>query len=118
MVDFYTEMQGIAKGLLTEFKQGQLTFVATTPGNGTPDAPGKPKETFHSFDGTARGVKSKYVDGSEILATDLQAVAPGSLPIANATGFLIVDGVRLKVVKVIANPAAGTPVAFIIIARK
>ncbi len=118
MVDFYSEMQGIAAGVLGEFKQGVTRFIAITPGIGSPDDPGEPTETVHEFDGTVRGVRFRYIDGTQIFATDLQTTAPGNLPIADATGFLEVDGKRYKVVKVIAKPAAGTPVAFDIIARK
>jgi hypothetical protein len=118
MVDFYSDMQGIASGLLTEFKQGVTRFIALTPGIGSPDNPGTPIETIHDFDGTVRGVRFRYIDGSQIFATDIQTTAPGTLPIADATGFLEVDGKRFKVIKVIAKPAAGLPVTFDIIARK
>lgn len=123
---FYSDMQNIASGLLSDFDQSRgsgqqndgIWYVAVTPGNGPADHPGAPTETYHKLNGVARGVSQKYVDGTLILATDEQctvAIVPG-LSI-NVTGFIERDGKRCKIVKVMTIPPAGEPVATVIIYR-
>lgn len=118
MSDFYLDMQSVATGLLKEFRQGSLVFIETVIGTGPADDPGNVTENSYPFDGTVRGVESRYVNNTDVFVSDFQIAAPGTLPIADATGFVSVDGKRLKVVKVVRKPAAGVTVAFDIIARK
>lgn len=115
---FYSDMQNIAGGLLSEFDQSRgtgqqndgLWYVAITPGNGPVDNPGAPSETYHKLNGVARGVSQKYVDGSLILGTDEQctvAIVPGL--IIDVTGHIERDGKRCKIVKTINTPSVGIP---------
>lgn len=119
MSDFYKSMQGLATDLLTEFNQGSIEYVKLTKGDGPPDDPGPPSEKKYPVKGAVRGVKFKYVDGTHIIASDLQttiAVDPRFQP--DMTGFLMVDGKRFKIVSVQPIPPAGTVVANRIIFRK
>lgn len=119
MSDFYNDMQALASELLTEFKQGVITYVGLTPGTGTADEPGEPVETPTVLKGAvARGVEFKYVKGTGVLSTDLQITIPADTITPAPQGFFIVDGQRLKTVEIHRIPAAGTPVAYTIIVRK
>lgn len=118
MSDFYREMQAVATDLLGEFKQGVIEYVSLTPGNGPADDPGPSQETVTPVDAVARGVKFKYVDGSNVLATDQQLTMPGNGVEPQPTGFVRIDGVRHKIVQIVRKPAAGIAVAFTVIFRK
>lgn len=118
MTDFYREMQGVASDVLRDFNQGVIQYVALTPGDGPRDNPGEPQETPTTVDATARGVSFKYVDGTNILSSDLQITMPGDGIAPEMTGFIRVDGVRYKIVAIHRKPAAGTPVAWVVIFRK
>lgn len=119
MNDFYSEMQNVAKDVLTEFNQGQITYVIDTPGNGPADDPGAPVTTTLPLPAaTARGVQFKFIDGTNVLSSDLQITIPGGDFVPAPEGFFTVDGVKYKIVEIKRVPAAGTPVAHIIIVRK
>ena len=119
MSDFYNDMQNIATDLITEFKQGVIQYVDVTAGGGPPDNPGTPTEVFHTVDAVARGVSFKYVDGTSIFSTDEQITISGDQVFTpNGDGFVMVDTIRYKVVKIVRKPAAGTAVAYTIIYRK
>lgn len=118
MSDFYSDMQGVATEILTDFNQGEIAYVIETPGNGSDDDPGEPSvATTPLTSATARGVEFKYVAG-DVLASDLQIVMPGGIVTPEPEGYFTVDGVRHKIVEIKRVPAAGTPVAFIVIVRK
>jgi len=118
MDDFYQEMQDVATNLIGEFKQGSITYIDVKPSNGPADDPGKAQETRHLIEGTARGVSFKYIDKTSIVATDLQVTMSGKGVKPQITGFMEVDGVRHKIIRVVQKPAAGVPVAFTVIFRK
>jgi len=118
MTGFYDEMQGVASDLLNEFKQGEIEYIAITSGNGPADNPGPSREQPYPLDAVARGVKFKYVDGSNVVASDMQVTMPGNGVRPDAKGFVSIDKTRYKVVQVIQKPAAGVPVAFTVIFRK
>lgn len=118
MADFYQEMQGVASDLLREFKQGVIEYVTVTPGNGPADNPGPAQEIPTVINGVARGVKFKYIDGSNIVASDMQVTMPGNMMEPKPNGFIRIDGVSYKIVQIIRKPAAGTAVAFTVIFRK
>ena len=124
-MSFYVEMQGIASGLLAEFKQGIIAYIRVTPGTGAADDPGAATELPFTLDATARGAKFTYVQGGLALASDLQVTAAAHPALvtdfANETvarGFVTIDGLRYKIVKAIPKPAAGVPAAFVLIVRK
>lgn len=119
MNDFYSEMQGIANEVLTEFNQGEISYVVETPGTGPADNPGAPTVTTTPLTAaTARGVEFKFLTNTSILASDLQITIPGGIIEPAPEGFFIVDGVRYKIVEIKRVPAAGTPVVWIVIVRK
>lgn len=119
MSDFYNDMQNVATSLINEFEQGVVQYVEVTAGDGPPDNPGLPTEVFHTVNAVARGVSFKYVDGTSIFSTDEQITISGDQVFTpNGDGFVVVDTVRYKVIKIIRKPAAGTAVAYTIIYRK
>lgn len=119
-MSIYDEMQNVARELLSdpEFRQGVISLIRLTPGNGPVDDPGNPTETAYALDGTARGVKFKYVSMGLAVASDLQITHSVIAVEPAMSDFVQVDGVRYKVVQVIRKPSAGTPVAFTLIIRR
>jgi hypothetical protein len=114
----YDEMQGIATELLTEFKQGIISYVKTVPGNGPVDDPGNPTITRYSINGTASGVQFRYVQNGLALASDKQVIAPvDSRYTPNMKDNVEVDGLPYKIVQIVKKPDAGTPVAYLLILR-
>ena len=118
MNDFYSTMQQIASGVLGEFNQGSISYIAITPGNGPRDDPGQAIETSYSINGVARGVKFSYVDNSLVLGSDLQVTIPADVITPQLSGFVEIDGVRYKIVKIVPKPAAGIAAAYTLIVRK
>jgi hypothetical protein len=114
---FYDDMQSIASGLLNQFDQGGLQYIALTPGTGPVDNPGAPTLTAHPFAGVSRGVSFRYVgtpgmSGALIVASDLQCtmpVLPGVTP--QITGFVQAGASRYKIKSVINIPPTGVTVA-------
>ena len=101
-------------------KQGKIFLLSVAPGNGPVDEPGEPTETPHELDATARGASFQYVRGGLADASDSQVtfgVNP-AIPAPKGNDWLLIDGVRFKIVKIIPKPQAGTPLAYTIIARR
>lgn len=118
MSDFYTEMQGIATDLLTEFNQGVIQLVRRTQGNGPGYNPGDPAEAIHTLKGAARGVSKRFVDGTLIVESDLQvtvAVHPTVKPLP--TDAIRIDGRDYQIVAIKPIPPAGVTVSNVIIFR-
>lgn len=116
---FYDEMRDVASGVLAEFKQGKIEYVKIVPGNGPVDNPGPSQTIITELDGTARGVKFKYVQMGLAVASDSQvtaAVHPNVEP--SQKDFIDIDGVRYKIAEILPKPLAGTTVANIFIVRK
>ena len=120
-MSIYDEMQPVVREILgsADFKQGVTRLVQITPGTGPIDDPGPSVETSVPVDGVVRGVKWRYVNLGLASGSDMQitfAVVPGIEP--KISDFVEVDGLRYKVVRVIAVPAAGTPVAYTLIINR
>lgn len=120
-MSIYDEMQKVAQEILgdPEFKQGPTYLVQITPGTGPVDDPGPGVETHHAINGAVRGVKWSLVNTGLAQASDMQivhAVVPGVVP--TAKDFVIADGIRYKVVQVLPKPAAGVPVAYLLVIRR
>jgi len=125
MSAFYTELQGVAAGVLKEFKQGVIKLVRTTlaPNEEEPSEPGIETVTTYILDATCRGVTFKQIDGTSITAKDrvvlcstfvteeaTQAKLTGFEPAA--TDKIVIDGTPNEIKKIVRMPAAGIPVAF------
>lgn len=116
---FYEDMQGIATGVLSDFKQGKVEYQPIARTGGTVDEPGAITVAAKVLlKAAARGVKFKYVSMGLAVASDLQvtsAVISGGF---DMRGMIFVDDVQYKIVQIIPKPAAGTPAAFTLIIRK
>lgn len=116
----YGRVRDTASRLLAKFAQGAVTLTRTTVAASepsTPWLPGAPTTTVYALDATVRGVSQDLVDGTTILASDLEVTA-GPLARNTTTGVtaaltprpsdtISIDGKvhALKLVKSI--PAAG-----------
>lgn len=125
MSEFYDDMRQVATDLLTEFDQGDSdnasgAVTIIRPGTATPAAnpwdeptPGTPSTwTLH---GTKRGVSSKYVDGSTVLASDEQVMFEAYDDAPRPGDVVKFNGVPLTVVKIM--PVTGLKLAWTVIVR-
>ncbi len=121
-MSIYDEMRVIAQDVMSDedFKQGTIVYVAITPGSGPADDPGAARETpYELAGGVARGVQFKYVDNSTIVASDLQVTFADTDDFTpEMTGFVTIDGVPHKIMRIVRKPAAGIAVAWTLIVRK
>lgn len=115
---FYTDMQAVATDLLTEFDQGGIVVSYATPGGGPAHNPGPTTYADTWTNGAVRGVSRKYIDGVNVVATDLQVTVPGTLTAPTLTDRVKLAGVVHQIVQVIPKPATGTVAAFVLIVRK
>lgn len=119
MREFFQEMQSVASEVLSAFDMEDIFYVRVTPGNGPPDDPGAPVETDFKVDGAARGVKFRYIDGTVIVAGDLQAtMAVHSDVTPDMTGFVKLGTVPYKIAQIDQIPPVGVPVAYRLFFRK
>lgn len=115
MDGFYEEMQGVAGELLAEFAQGVVTVTVpgtTTPGPNPWDPPVVTDPVTYPLDATVKGVSKEFVDGTTILATDLEVTAAVFGAEAGPADAVSIDGTAMTLLKVIRVPAAGTVVAW------
>lgn len=136
MTDRYTAFQATADRLLADWKQGTVTLTRTIQGTPNPETPWIPapsEERTYTLDAVARDVATKYVDGTEILATDVQvtastkmqwtatdgvAITPTTVRYEPAPGdVMAIDGAGVNIVKTMRIPRAGTAVAWRFIVR-
>lgn len=117
-MSFYSDLQGIASGILAEFKQGTITLVRTTYEEGEePWENGTPTTTTYTLDAVARGANSReigtaYANGTLVQASDLVvtcAVPPVEPQMADK---VTVDGKEHVIKGISRTPSAGTPVAY------
>lgn len=103
----YTRIKATADRLISNVSQGTLEHgvTVTTPGTTHLDAPTQTTQ-WETYNGVARGASLKYVDGSTILATDLQLLLEADTPVL--VGHRIrIDGAVRNVIRVDNIPAAG-----------
>lgn len=114
---FYTDLQAIAKGVLAEFNQGGFSKITITT---TPAANEWELDTVTptpvAIDAVVKGVSQKYVDGSRIVATDLEATLPGDVNIDTGSNVTI-NGDAVQVIEVMPTPPSGTPVIIRVVLR-
>lgn len=119
MADFYKEMQSLASEIIGEFQQGVITYSAMVAGDGPPDDPGEPREVTVKIPATVQGVQYRYIDGTNIVASDGQLTMPANVGvIPSIEGYITVDGRKHRIIQVTAIPPAGTPVAYSIIFKR
>lgn len=121
MTTIYDQLQGVASDVLSNFSQGDVFYLA--PGadtdTGTDWDPQPSEPVRHELDATVRGVAQRYVDGTSILATDLQMVAavlPDGTQIGTE-GQVEVDGRLHEIIRTQRTPAAGTQVSWLVFLR-
>lgn len=119
MVSFYDDMAGIASELINEFQQGQVYYVALVPGSGPEHDPGEPTEVETLVPAVARGVQFKYIDGTNIVASDGQITIPADTGIVpSIDGYVRVDDRKHRIISCTAIPPAGTAVAYRVIYKR
>jgi hypothetical protein len=113
----YDDMKKIAADVLREFAQGsddtsRMSYIEIVPGNGSADDAGPSTRVVHPIKGAARGVKFQYVDGSTVIAGDMQCTMPADGIEPKISGFVRIGTVDYKLVKVMPVPPVGTPVIY------
>ena len=116
----YGRMQATASRLLDRFAQGTITLTRVTPGVPDPDEPWNPPAPttgVYTLDATAKGVSKEFVDGTTIVASDLEITAAvfGAEPGMGDT--LAIDGKAVTLLRILPLPAAGTVVAWKFVVR-
>lgn len=113
----YDGMRGTAARLLKKYKQGTVEIgVATaTEGANEWDAPSIDTQ-WEEIDAVVSGVSQKYVDGTNVLASDMQVLCQGVVSLAD-NDMIRIDGDVVSVVRIIKYKGAGDPVASVFIVR-
>ena len=114
----YDAMQVRAYGLLDRFNQGASSeqVITVTPAANEWDMPSEAvAET--KLTAVARGVSERYVDGSNIIATDLQMTISAVDFTATAGMNMKIDGKAVTVLRVDAVPAMGVTVVWRVFVR-
>lgn len=121
MAEFYAEMQGIASGILEEFKQGTVTLTRTTKAAADATTPWIPGDTTatttYTLDAVVRGTNARevgtaYTNGTLILASDLVVTCAVPEVEPALTDTVTVDGQSHVIKGISRKPAAGTAVAY------
>lgn len=118
-MSIYDELKPVAQSLLKEFKQGSISLVQITPGTGAADDPGTPVEKSYNLDATVTGAPFRYVRDNLATVSDMlvtAAVIDGITITKN--DFIVIDGIRCKIIEDVSVPAAGTRVAWKFLVRK
>jgi hypothetical protein len=120
MADFYGNLQSVASGVLAQFKQGVIQYVAETPGAGPAHNPGSPTTVTTTLPGAvAIGVEKRYEAQALIVGAEKQVTSSVVAGIDPKNGDKItIDGVAFRIVEVIKIPAAGTAVVWKFLIRK
>lgn len=119
MSDFYADMRDAAGGLLKEFTQGTVRLVRPNDSDGdSPWTSGGGDPQSYDLSATVKGVSTEYVDGTTILASDLEVTAAPVEVTPQMSDHILIDGTRYEIVQLIAIPAAGTTVVQKYIVRR
>lgn len=116
----YAKMQATASRLLERFNQGAI--VLTKPGTSTPgpnpwDPPIIVDGREITLSATAKAVSEKFIDGTTILATDVEVTAADFGSEVEPADVLTIDGRAVSVIKIMRIPAAGVIVNWKFIVR-
>lgn len=112
----YARMADTSTRLLTRFNQGEIARVdVTSINNADPFAAPSNLNFPVMVNGVSKGVSEKYVDGANILMSDIElTLAPIS---ASVGGFVSIDGVKFTIVAVYQIPPSGVTVVTKLIVR-
>jgi len=89
--------------------------VPSEPDPQTPWLPGEPTETVHALNAAVRGVAAKYIDGTTVVASDLQIMCTVPPVEPQMTDVYSIDGHAHVPKRILPIPAAGEPCAYLII---
>lgn len=104
----YGRMQATATRLLDRFSQGAIVLTKTVAAPGPkPWTPGTTIEVPYTLKAVAKGVSKEFIDGTTILATDIEITAAGFGAEPDPADPVTIDGKAVIVVKVWRIPAAG-----------
>lgn len=130
MADFYSDMKKMVDGLTASTSQGGLgqgsiALQAITPGIPNPSRPFDPVEptiVTTPMQGVARGISAKLVgtdvNGTILVATDLQAVCAVPKVHYKVGDVVTLDGEPVNVLQYAKIPAVGTTTAVRLILRR
>ena len=107
--EFARQIAEVAQGVIQYIEAGATTGDAWNPVEGTP--------TTHTLIATASWIDKKFVNGTTILATDMQIMAAVFDVSPKMSGEITLNGKTLQLIDIKQIPAAGTPVAWRIICR-
>ena len=115
---FYTNLKATSDRLLAKFAQGAVTIgtSVTTPGANVWDAP-TTEYVYEPINAAVRGVSQKYVDGVNIVSTDLQVIASIGDYTPDAGDLMQIDGHNVVILRQDKIPAAGVTVAWRFLVR-
>jgi len=116
-MSIYLQLQGVAKELLEHFDQSGITLIKLTPGGGPAHNPGEPTKVNHRVEGVARGVSQRFVDGSHVIASDLQFTVAGGGFEPTVSDEALIGSKPHEIVRVIRTPATGAVVSYTVIIR-
>lgn len=116
----YGKMQGTASRLMERFAQGVVTLER--PGEEIPPPNEWTDPTYTDpvtipLNAAVKGVSEKYINGTTIVATDLEVTAAVFGDEMGVGDVLKVDGKPVQVIKTMKIPAAGVTVAWKFIVR-
>lgn len=109
-----------AKRLLTGAQQGVVVLSREVPGQVDPAKPWVPVQaTIRTEDLTAivKGVSAALIDGTTVLASDLEVLCVSPVMGAAVTDTVSIDGRLASIQRVLPIPAAGTPAVLRLIVR-
>lgn len=133
MADLYTKLQGVAAGILVQYNQAVVGYIAVTAAPGPKHDPGTPIEAtpVRLPGAVAKGVPAKYIEAKLALEGDLivtAGVVAGVTvnvgdkiviaPKGTAFADILTAGTKWRIVKDLMTPAIGTPVVFKFVVRK
>ena len=120
MSTFYEEMADVASEVLAEFHQGVIILSKTVPGEpdaSTPWIPGEPVTVAHTLNATAKPVSEEFINGTTIVATDIEITAAVFGADPDPADQMEIDGQPMTIIEVMRIPAAGTVVVWKLIVR-
>jgi hypothetical protein len=121
-VSFYSDMAAVASGVLAEFKQGTVVLTHMTD-TGSPldaDAPWLGNvltPVDYTLSATVKGVSEEFINGTTIVATDLEITAAVFAVDPDKDDTVTIDGKAVSILKVMRIPAAGDVVAWKLVVR-